>query len=153
MGGIVCDLVGRSTLPGLYAVGECACTGVHGANRLASNSLAECFVFGARAAGAAAAEPSSADAPPITDWRFEPPTAATREALWAHAGPRRTAESLEALNADPYPLARLVARAALARQESRGPHRRADFPLPDDALDHVHLVIGANEVPRRERWP
>src|SRR5436190_10722471 len=55
MGGVLCDLEGRSTLPGLYAVGECACTGLHGANRLASNSLSECFVFGARAASAAAA--------------------------------------------------------------------------------------------------
>ena len=55
MGGVVCDLNGTTTLPGLYAVGECACSGVHGANRLASNSLSECFVFGARAAAAAAA--------------------------------------------------------------------------------------------------
>ena len=50
MGGITTDLEGRSTVPGLYAVGECACTGLHGANRLASNSLSECFVFGRRAA-------------------------------------------------------------------------------------------------------
>ena len=55
MGGIATDLDGRSSLPGLYAVGECACTGLHGANRLASNSLAECVVFGRRAALAAAA--------------------------------------------------------------------------------------------------
>jgi L-aspartate oxidase len=153
MGGIVCDLDGRTTLPGLYAVGECSCTGVHGANRLASNSLTECFVFGARAAAAAAGEPASAELPPTPEWRFEPPTTSTREAVWRLAGPRRTAESLEALLADPYPLARLIARAALARQESRGPHRRADFPLPDDSLDRVHLVIGADEEPRRERWP
>ena len=53
MGGIATDLDGRSSLPGLYAVGECACTGLHGANRLASNSLAECLVFGRRAALAA----------------------------------------------------------------------------------------------------
>ena len=55
MGGIVTDLDGHSTLAGLFAVGECACTGLHGANRLASNSLSECFVFGARAAARAAA--------------------------------------------------------------------------------------------------
>src|SRR5690606_37023439 len=50
IGGIRTDIDGRASLPGLYAVGECACTGLHGANRLASNSLSECFVFGARAA-------------------------------------------------------------------------------------------------------
>ena len=50
MGGVVTDLDGRTELPGLYAAGECACTGVHGANRLASNSLLECLVFGRRAA-------------------------------------------------------------------------------------------------------
>ncbi len=53
MGGIAVDVDGRSSLPGLYAVGECSCTGLHGANRLASNSLSECFVFGGRAATAA----------------------------------------------------------------------------------------------------
>jgi L-aspartate oxidase len=56
MGGIATDLHGRATLAGLYAVGECSCTGLHGANRLASNSLTECFVFGARAGRSAAAE-------------------------------------------------------------------------------------------------
>ncbi|MBM4420558.1 MAG: FAD-dependent oxidoreductase, partial [Chloroflexi bacterium] len=60
MGGIVTDLCGRSTLAGLYAAGECACTGVHGANRLASNSLLECLVFGGRAGRTAAAERSTA---------------------------------------------------------------------------------------------
>src|SRR5204863_7125480 len=88
MGGVLCDLEGRSTLPGLYAVGECACTGLHGANRLASNSLSECFVFGARAASAAAAEPGgeppgaspeSGNEPP--GWRFAPPGAETRAAV------------------------------------------------------------------------
>ena len=53
MGGIVTDLHGRTDVAGLYAAGECACTGVHGANRLASNSLLECLVFGRRAALAA----------------------------------------------------------------------------------------------------
>ena len=57
MGGVVADLDGATTVPGLYAVGESACTGLHGANRLASNSLSECFVFGARAALAALSEP------------------------------------------------------------------------------------------------
>jgi L-aspartate oxidase len=152
MGGIVCDLDGRTSLPGLFAVGECACSGVHGANRLASNSLTECFVFGARAAiAAASASPASAP-PPLPKWRFAPPTAATREAVWLRAGPRRDAASLEPLLSDPYPLARLIARAALGRRESRGPHRRSDHPHRDPGLNGVHLVIGPDAEPRPERW-
>ena len=70
MGGVVTDLDGATTVPGLYAVGESACTGLHGANRLASNSLTECFVFGQRAAEAALAEPalSAAGAAPEPEW-------------------------------------------------------------------------------------
>jgi len=153
MGGIVCDLHGRTTLPGLYAVGECSCTGVHGANRLASNSLTECFVFGARAAETAAAESYVGPLPPVPKWRFTPPTVQTREAMWRLAGPRRKASELEQLLDDPYPLARLIARAALDRQESRGAHRRCDFPHRDPSLDGVHLVIGGDERVRREHWP
>ncbi len=88
MGGIATDLDGHSSLPGLFAVGECAYTGLHGANRLASNSLTECFVLGARAAAAAADEPSAAGAPPEpTAWRFEPPPAETRDARLAPGRP------------------------------------------------------------------
>ncbi len=60
MGGIVADLHARSTLPGLYAVGESSCTGLHGANRLASNSLSECFVFARRAVADALSRPAEA---------------------------------------------------------------------------------------------
>jgi L-aspartate oxidase len=152
MGGIVCDLDGRTSLPDLFAVGECACSGVHGANRLASNSLTECFVIGARAAVAAASAPSR-DAPgPPPQWRFEPPTEATREAVWRGAGPRRDATTLEPLLDDPYPLARLIASAALRRRESRGPHRRTDHPRRDPALDGIHMVVGADGAPRPECW-
>jgi L-aspartate oxidase len=154
IGGVACDVDGRTSLPGLLAVGENACTGLHGANRLASNSLSECFVFGARAAAAAVAtaagDPPSA--PAIPEWRFEPPTAATREAVWRHAGPRRDAVSLAPLADDPYPLARLVARCALERRESRGVHRRYDYPLPDPELDGIHLVVAAGGEVRGERW-
>ena len=147
MGGIVCDLDGRTSLPGLFAVGECACSGVHGANRLASNSLTECFVFGARAAEAAAAAPDPNAEVPLPGYRFEPPTEATREAVWRHAGPRRSATTLEPLLDDAYPLASLIATAALERHESRGPHRRTDFPIRDPALDGLHLVIGPEGRP------
>lgn len=151
MGGIVTDLEGRSTLPGLYAVGECACTGLHGANRLASNSLSECFVFGPRAAEAAAGTLATGDVA-LPGWRFEPPTAETRRAMWELAGPRRKPDALERLLADPYPLARLIAASALARRESRGAHHRVDRPGPDPALDGIHFVCGADGGPQAERW-
>jgi len=153
IGGIICDLDGRTTLPGLYAAGECSCTGVHGANRLASNSLTECFVFGARAAQAAVVEPQVGGRPPVPEWRFRPPTAQTREAMWRLAGPRRTAAELEQLLDDPSPMARLIARAALTRWESRGAHRRSDFPHRDPSLDGVHLAIDGDEQVRDEHWP
>ena len=131
IGGILSVLHGRTTPAGLYAVGECASTGVHGANRLASNSLTECFVFGARAAQAAVTEPHVARRSPVPDWRFTPPNAQTREAMWRLAGPRRRAAEVEQLLDDPYPLARLIARAALSRHESRGAHQCSDFPHRD----------------------
>jgi L-aspartate oxidase len=84
--------------------------------------------------------------------RFEPPSVETRAALWRHAGPRRDAAGLERLLDDPYPLARMIAAAALAREESRGAHRRADFPRPDAALDGIHFVSGPTAELRRERW-
>jgi L-aspartate oxidase len=152
MGGIAVDLDGRSSLPGLYAVGESSCTGLHGANRLASNSLSECFVFGARVAGAALDEPSAGDRPPPSEWRFEPPTEATRDAVWRLAGPQRRPAQLRELLDDPYPLARAVATCALERTESRGGHLRSDRPGLDPELDGVHFVLAADGEIRREEW-
>jgi L-aspartate oxidase len=152
MGGVAVDLEGRSSLAALYAVGECSCTGLHGANRLASNSLSECFVFGARAARAALEETASEQPPKPTEWRFEPPSEATRDAVWARAGPRRDPERLRRLEADPFPLARSIATAALARQESRGGHLRSDFTRADPELDGIHFVLSANGELRRESW-
>jgi L-aspartate oxidase len=156
MGGIATDLDGRSPLSGLYAIGECACTGLHGANRLASNSLSECFVWGRRSALAAIEErapgpggepPPEGEAPAVT-----PPSAETRAALWREAGLQRDDAGLRRLLEDPHPLARLIAASALHREESRGAHRRTDFPSQDPQLDGQHTVVGKGADVGWERW-
>jgi L-aspartate oxidase len=185
MGGVETDLDGRTTLPGLYAAGEVACTGVHGANRLASNSLLEGLVFGGRAGAVMAAEieagpgggtkpgPVPPPDPPATGSPIEIPIAepALRDLMWKRAGVFRDRRGLEtALNVlDPAWLvleaqlregrsftpgtwrlasllvvARLVAKAALRREESRGAHARSDFPGRDD----LHWKRHVSE----ERW-
>jgi L-aspartate oxidase len=140
-------------VPGLYAAGECACTGVHGANRLASNSLLECLVFGRRAALAATTDPSlSATAGDTPQTRPEEPvTPELRRALWEDAGVIRSAEGLERLRAAPALLPRLVAESALARRESRGGHFRADYPTEDEAFAG-HVVLRPGHEPTIERW-
>jgi L-aspartate oxidase len=153
MGGVAADLEGRSRVAGLYAVGESACTGLHGANRLASNSLSECFVLGRRAATAALADPAPGDpGTPPAPTPLPMPDRATREWLWRDAGLVRTAEGLERLAAAEHPLVRLIAQCALARTETRGAHCRADFPERDPALDLDHAVVGETQNPRWERW-
>jgi L-aspartate oxidase len=183
MGGVVTDLDGCTTLPGLFTAGEAACTGLHGANRLASNSLLEGLVFGARAGsamrrwdGKTASWPLAPTAPriwPAADRRdFSPslPADRVREVMSDDAGLFRSGPALEravgTLDAawtagcaqleagwrlDPetwrgwsmLTVARLVARAALRRQESRGAHARQDFPSRDDLnwKRHVGDVI------------
>ena len=158
MGGVATDLHGRASLPGLYAVGECSCTGLHGANRLASNSLSECFVFGARAARAALGEPGCAT--PTAASAVPTPGATpafaisdeSRTALWRHAGLERDGDGLRILADDPHPLVRLIAAGALARQESRGAHQRRDFPERSALLDGRHVTITAGSEPRLETW-
>ncbi len=144
MGGVWTDLDGGTSVLGLYAAGECASTGVHGANRLASNSLLEAAVFGTRAGKAAASELRSGDAALLS---AEPapslPHAALqrlRKAMDLGAGVTRDAPSLTRLISEIDALeaeygraleliaARLVAEAALARTHSRGAHFRRDFP-------------------------
>jgi L-aspartate oxidase len=146
IGGIATDLDGRTSVPGLYAAGECACTGVHGANRLASNSLLECLVFGRRAGLAALEGPSfKAEASPIDL------AAAPGAALWRDAGLIRNAEGLECLAGSPHPLVREIAACGLARAESRGVHFREDFPVESDAFVG-HLVVDPGREPILEQW-
>jgi len=143
MGGVETDADGATTLTGLWAAGECASTGAHGANRLASNSLLEAAVFGARAgrAAAGAADPATrplpaTPAPDLPDAALQ----SLRRAMSLGAGVVRDGAGLRRLLAEiaalegahgralPLVAARLVAEGALARRESRGAHFRADYP-------------------------
>lgn len=143
MGGVATDLDGRASPPGLYAAGECASTGVQGANRLASNSLLEAAVFGARAGRAAAAEGAAGGEPVSLEPLPDLPDASLqvlRQAMSRDAGVIRDEDGLtrlltriDALESahgpcPPLVAARLIVDAALARQESRGGHYRSDFP-------------------------
>ncbi|HVM99452.1 MAG TPA: L-aspartate oxidase [Caulobacteraceae bacterium] len=143
MGGVETDAEGAATLPGLFAAGECASTGVHGANRLASNSLLEAAVFGTRAgrAAARAADPGTAPTPPAPAPDLPDAALQTlRRAMSQDAGVVRdgaglrrlltTIAGLEAAHGRALPLvaARLVAEGALTRRESRGAHFRTDHP-------------------------
>jgi L-aspartate oxidase len=147
IGGIVSDLDGRTSVPGLYAAGECACTGVHGANRLASNSLLECLVFGRRA-GLAALDGPRFDSVCKSVLLAEDPDG---DALWREAGLIRSADGLRHLLDTPHPLVRAVAACALAREESRGVHFREDFPVESEALAG-HFVLHPGAEPVLEPW-
>jgi L-aspartate oxidase len=168
MGGVATDLRGRTSLPGLYAAGEAAGTGVHGANRLASNSLLEGLVFGARAAEAMAEDGLPSPEAGATGARSRAGAAAAgfrdelRRRAWAGLGLERDAAGLRGLlawldglgDAPDLPAdriaaeernlcdtARAMARCALFREESRGSHFRTDFPALDDARFRAHTLL------------
>jgi L-aspartate oxidase len=153
IGGIVTDLHARTDIPSLYAAGECAATGVHGANRLASNSLLECLVFGRRAALAAVDEPplpaTTGELPPTPPERIA--SDALREQVWLQAGVMRDPEDLTLLAKSPDPVAAMVARFAIARAESRGVHYRIDAPVPDPVFEG-HFVLRPGQGLILEQW-
>jgi L-aspartate oxidase len=181
MGGVDTDEWARTSVPRLFAAGEVACTGVHGANRLASNSLLEGLVFGTRAAIAMQEPPRGAalkqdrvmadgsglmamenGGAPSTMAISHQPLAMSeiRDLMWRNAGLFRTREKLleavetlerasaasssrtaeESRHRNLLTVARLIARAALRREESRGGHYREDFPHRNDPQWQIHVV-------------
>jgi L-aspartate oxidase len=170
MGGIATGEDGRSSLPGLWALGECASTGVHGANRLASNSLLEALVFGARVAEdiRAHVKPSAARGlpPAPARWHAPPPPQILRDTMSLKVGMARDAQGLrEALaaitaveqagNGEPALLnmtasAKLVAAAALQRRESRGAHFRTDYPQSSATPTRSFLTLADADRLMRE---
>lgn len=177
MGGIASDALGRSSLPGLWAVGECAATGLHGANRLASNSLLEALVFGARAAQDVreTVAPSAGRGTPPAPERFAAPAPphVLRDAMTRLVGLERDEAGLtqalavigqveRAGGSEPALLnmtaaAKLVAAGALARRESRGGHYRTDYPCTDKVgrrtmmtLAQAETIAASSSLPSRE---
>ena len=163
LGGVATDIDGRSSIPSLYAAGECAATGVHGANRMAGNSLAEAVVFGRRAAMAMAAQaPARAPDPPDDDGDASVGVATVdpdawrglREAMASGAGLVRSADELARARAEVDAIAStgsqmvrraaasasLICRAASERTESRGVHYRDDHLQRSPEWDGRHLT-------------
>ncbi|MCY7375643.1 MAG: L-aspartate oxidase [Pyrinomonadaceae bacterium] len=173
MGGVRTDLDGRTTVAGLYAAGEVSCTGVHGANRLASNSLLEGLVFGARSGAAAIADnyelrmtndesgnPKSEIQNPKSDGISTAVKKRVKRVMWERVGILRDKDSLKRAlkefeqieksnlgtsSRNFVTLAKLIATSALWREESRGGHFRTDFPERNDVNFHKHSIQKIDE--------
>ena len=182
MGGVRTDLEGRTSLPGLYAAGEVACTGVHGANRLASNSLLEGLVYGARAgqamreelqqslksvSGGSNGKAACGKKPQPAAVPVEEMISTVQNIMWRDAGIVRTGNGLRRAITQLQELrprllmdgtrrccetrnmletGLLIARSALAREESRGAHYRTDFPAHNDAKFLKHTIVTADQI-------
>ena len=178
MGGVRTDLHGRASIQGLYAAGEVACTGVHGANRLASNSLLEGLVYGARAARTMRHETRSHQSATAKVQKLPPRRNGSandsekliqkvQATMWKHVAVVRDGKTLretlaelnsihasmpEAADRRAYEAANilqtgaLIARSALAREESRGAHYRVDFPLKNDLKFNKHSVVHGDAI-------
>ncbi len=165
MGGVLVDDEGRTTIPGLWACGEVSYTGLHGANRLASNSLLEAVVCGRSAGAALALRPNQSRGPAVpvvpataTDVEGALAWQSLRQRMWQQMGPVRDGASLAAAITETatihaslpvgehalrqrYALALAMMQAAAAREESRGAHYRQDFPARDESRDGPQAVF------------
>lgn len=166
MGGVVAEINGKTDVPGLYAIGEVASTGVHGANRLASNSLLECLVMAFSLAEHMGTSSVVQERPPAAGTVMWPKPllpdsleilSKVREIMWQTAGIVRQEDSLQiglrkmqALhNRHPQSpavcTAKLILQSALLRRESRGAHYRNDFPVYSSEVDKADTVLFVTE--------